>query len=175
MVWFCLFFCIFQWHKIRCVSTELLFYRPKTCCLYMLGCVGICDIVSVVHRFIPCESYAEDVESKIAIVPFYWCHSQPRELPDKWQHDMFEEHAGGYRGQSAAPESGSVESNGKLLVSNLDFGVSDSDIKVSWWALVIVISTLWTQLMFLLIFPGAVCWIWAIEESICTLRPVRSQ
>ncbi|XP_026216329.1 THO complex subunit 4-like [Anabas testudineus] len=56
-------------------------------------------------------------------------YTRPRELPDKWQHDMFEEHAGGYRGQSAAPESGSVESNGKLLVSNLDFGVSDSDIK----------------------------------------------
>ena len=55
--------------------------------------------------------------------------SQPRELPDKWQHDMFEEHAGGFRGLSSVPER-SVESSGKLLVSNLDFGVSDSDIKV---------------------------------------------
>lgn len=69
------------------------------------------------------------VQSKVIIVPFCCC-PQPRELPDKWQHDMFEEHAGGCRGPSVAPESGSVESNGKLLVSNLDFGVSDSDIKV---------------------------------------------
>ncbi|XP_068445049.1 THO complex subunit 4-like isoform X2 [Clinocottus analis] len=51
----------------------------------------------------------------------------PRELPDKWQHDMFEDNAGGHR-QSAAPVR-SVENNGKLLVSNLEFGVSDLDIK----------------------------------------------
>jgi len=54
--------------------------------------------------------------------------SQPRELPDRWQHDMFEEHTGGHR-QSDAVER-SVESNGKLVVSNLEFGVSDLDIKV---------------------------------------------
>lgn len=59
-------------------------------------------------------------------------YTRPRELPDKWQHDMFEEHSGGRRGQSTGAAAGaerSVESSGKLLVSNLDFGVSDSDIK----------------------------------------------
>ncbi|XP_031140468.1 THO complex subunit 4-like [Sander lucioperca] len=56
-------------------------------------------------------------------------YTRPRELPDKWQHDMFEEHAGGRRGQSAGAERSVESSSGKLLVSNLDFGVSDSDIK----------------------------------------------
>lgn len=55
-------------------------------------------------------------------------YTRPRELPDKWQHDLFEEHASGRRGPTAAPER-HIESSGKLLVSNLDFGVSDSDIK----------------------------------------------
>lgn len=51
------------------------------------------------------------------------CLSQPSELPDKWQHDLFEEHANG-------AQSGEAESSAKLLVSNLDFGVSDSDLRV---------------------------------------------
>lgn len=57
-------------------------------------------------------------------------YTRPRELPDKWQHDMFEEHSGsgGHRGPSARVER-NEDSSGKLLVSNLDFGVSDSDIK----------------------------------------------
>ncbi|XP_034747216.1 THO complex subunit 4-like [Etheostoma cragini] len=56
-------------------------------------------------------------------------YTRPRELPDKWQHDMFEEHTGGRRGQSPGAERSVESSSGKLLVSNLDFGVSDSDIK----------------------------------------------
>lgn len=54
------------------------------------------------------------------------CLSQPRELPDKWQHDMFDDHVGVQR---SIQNSGS-EASGKLLISNLDFGVSDSDIRV---------------------------------------------
>ncbi|KAM4750307.1 THO complex subunit 4-like [Anableps anableps] len=52
-------------------------------------------------------------------------YTRPRELPDKWQHDMFEENEGG---RSTTPER-RVESSSKLLISNLDFGVSDSDIR----------------------------------------------
>ncbi|XP_077462453.1 aly/REF export factor 2-like [Stigmatopora argus] len=53
-------------------------------------------------------------------------YTRPRELPDKWQHDMFEQHVGDQRG----PRSDrSAENTAKLLISNLDFGVSDSDIK----------------------------------------------
>ncbi|XP_051939942.1 aly/REF export factor 2-like [Hippocampus zosterae] len=51
-------------------------------------------------------------------------YTRPRELPDKWQHDMFEQHSGEYR---ATERRG--ESRAKLLISNLDFGVSDSDIQ----------------------------------------------
>lgn len=54
-------------------------------------------------------------------------YTRPRELPDKWQHDKFEEHSGGSRRQVTAGRA--LDSSYKLLISNLDFGVSDSDIQ----------------------------------------------
>ena len=47
--------------------------------------------------------------------------------PDgQWDHDMFEEDAGA----SLKPNTG-IETGTKLFISNLDFGVSNEDIKVA--------------------------------------------
>ena len=50
-----------------------------------------------------------------------------------WQHDLFDGGATGvrrYSGGGGGGVGGGVGSAGKLLISNLDFGVNDSDIQV---------------------------------------------
>ena len=50
-------------------------------------------------------------------------------MPDTWQHDMFDGGSGPVK-RGLSTGSLSMAGQGKLLISNLDFGVNDSDIQV---------------------------------------------
>lgn len=58
---------------------------------------------------------------------------QSREVPDVWQHDLYDGSSGTARrgGGGGGGLGASPGGSGKLLVSNLDFGVNDSDIQVN--------------------------------------------
>lgn len=62
------------------------------------------------------------------VLPF--CSRQPRNLPDKWDHDMYEGGGGGEYNTGAGGGGGGRFASSKLLISNLDYGVSNADIKV---------------------------------------------
>ncbi len=52
------------------------------------------------------------------------------QIPDVWEHDMFDGGSAPTRRGGGGSNFGSSRDGGKLLVSNLDFGVNDADIQV---------------------------------------------
>ena len=47
---------------------------------------------------------------------------QTTEIPDVWEHDLFED--------DQQPAFGGQKSSTKLIITNLDYGVNDQDIRV---------------------------------------------
>lgn len=54
-------------------------------------------------------------------------YSRPRDLPDVWQHDMYNKASGTPKRTSAGATG--LSTGSKLHISNLDFGVTESDIQ----------------------------------------------
>jgi len=53
-------------------------------------------------------------------------YNRPRNIPDKWEHDMYDGVSGGRRDGGA---KGGLTTGSHLQISNLDFGVTEADIK----------------------------------------------
>ena len=63
---------------------------------------------------------------------YLYLMKQSRDVPDDvWQHDMYDGGSAPMRRGGGGMNAGGMSGGtGKLLVSNLDFGVNDSDIQV---------------------------------------------
>ncbi|XP_020585420.1 THO complex subunit 4A-like [Phalaenopsis equestris] len=56
-------------------------------------------------------------------------YSVPRAPDSAWQHDLFADQMPGFQNPTAAARATSIETGTKLYISNLDYGVSNEDIK----------------------------------------------
>ena len=77
----------------------------------------------------PEDRFSRD-KAQIAVLNFL---QGSTDTPDVWQHDMYEDDfRPAKRGRQSGGGGGGVTGgSGKLHISNLDFGVSESDIQVS--------------------------------------------
>lgn len=56
-------------------------------------------------------------------------YTRPKQLPNKWQHDLFDGSTGASPQRTGGRTGGGLSTGTKLHISNLDFGVSESDIE----------------------------------------------
>ncbi|RWR86043.1 THO complex subunit 4A-like protein isoform X2 [Cinnamomum micranthum f. kanehirae] len=74
-------------------------------------------------RVYACDSFPNLMKSRVL------CFDFPIQAPETaWQHDLFADQVGAYSAPQAARAS-AIETGTKLYISNLDYGVSNEDIK----------------------------------------------
>lgn len=120
-----------SFHKIMDDITERL-------CLLLF-----CDWTPILDsRVLP--SFLKRANCLLSLSQFYRSVFQSRQASGgggggggKWQHDMFQ---GGFNGVSQA-QTPAKSGGSKLLISNLDYGVSDDDIKVNAYCCDCMLST----------------------------------
>ena len=114
------------------------------------------------------DSVLSKVEKQIYLYVWYVFLSQGNPDGD-WHHDMFE----GQGARRNNPRLGSPTApagSSKLVVSNLDFGVSDADIKVTInLKHLVYCKKIYLNMLLFFLMTGTFYGIWTFETCLCAL------